>query len=278
MKNKILWLSLVVFVIILILASLTRKKKSIEQIPEETPVQVVEKNEVQRRWDMEKRIKSIDYAQYVKEALSVYFSSINSLSEVWYCPDSLKEKHGNALTMLVEARGFVNGKPKSFPKGKYHFYFKFCVEENNEDVLSSILHNTVSISHPGEGGDYIYLDGDSAKAQERNQRRKEWEKKKAEAAKAETVENDRNFMINGIRVQLDRKEGASLVFICSKELTAKQILAAIEKIGPSYGANMIQFCDDKYHFADYVYSTECIIFKGSNVIYKVIDGKPVRAN
>ena len=83
--------------------------------------------------------------------------------------------------------------------------------------------------------------------------------------------------MDGINVVYDKIDGASYIYKSDQQLTPKQIVKAIDKIG-SNGMNMIQFNIGSTHYADFVYSTQCIIYKSSHDIYKVVNGKPVRAN
>ena len=93
----------------------------------------------------------------------------------------------------------------------------------------------------------------------------------------EAAKKRMEFTIDGINVKYAYNEGKSYVYKSSKQLSSEQIVQAIHNIGGN-GMNMIQFRDAYEHYADYVYSSQCIIYKNSGTIYKVINGKPIRAN
>lgn len=110
-----------------------------------------------------------------------------------------------------------------------------------------------------------------------DQKRKRAEEAMKKKEEIERAKKRMKFSIDGINVEYAYNEGKSYVYKSSKQLSAEQIVQAIHNIGGN-NMNMIQFRDAYGHYADYVYSTQCVIYKSSGVIYKVINGKPVRTN
>ena len=73
------------------------------------------------------------------------------------------------------------------------------------------------------------------------------------------------------------KEGNSLVFTSTRELTPDEIADAVQNKIESEGVNMIQFCSGSKSMLTMFIKLKCIIFvKYPDKIYKIIDGSAVR--
>ncbi len=292
--NKVFWVFLVVVVAIIIAISQFASKgaKTTKQVPETTELSPVDswKEEYERERALEDTIKATDYTDVLKEFLSEYFVRIDaitdiSISKTWgdnngKWSENEVEKVNDVFMYPLDIRGYVYGKPSHLPKtvskgGKYYLFVIEGIVAENQIKSPSLDKNSVCISaqpHAEDVFQFIYYKGENVDSI--NNAHAEYVKRK-EAEK--NREDDTKFKVDGIRVVYDKIDGASYIYKSDQQLTPKQIIKAIDKIGPN-GMNMIQFNIGSTHYADYVYSTQCIIYKSSHDIYKVVNGKPVRAN
>ena len=287
--NKVFWICLIAFLVcICVISLLARKERRTEPKLSLADSIIIESK---REHAFEKKIEEADYTELLKDSLTEFFTRIDAIMEISIYKskdDNLKDnkikKVDDVLLYPLDIQGHIYGKPKKLPKtvakgGKYYSFSITGSVAENKIEFPCLDKTSVRIwARPNREGklDLIYFRGEDVDSV--NIRYIEWyiERKKEEEEK-KNKEDDTRFKVDGIQVVYDTIEGASYVYKSYGELTPKQIIKAIEKIGPN-GMNMIQFNIGDTHYADYVYSTQCIIYPSTHDIYKVVNGKPVRAN
>lgn len=268
-KYKGFIISFIIVALIIVASYLDSNKSDSSYSP---PTKHV-KSEYAITTEMKEKITPDYLENIVKEIVVPHFETIDSIRYAHPEPEKisrdLKIKYKewcNEYHAWIGLCGWVYGKAKSSSKQRYYFSIYDNITNKNIDNPYVDLKRELKIHDDNDI--YIYYKGeDIIKA---NEDHKKWkDDKKKEDAK-------RDFKIDGIRVKYSYQCGASYVYVSEKELTPQQVLKAINQIGENK-VNMIQFCVENIHYADYVYSTQCIIYKGSGDIYKVINGKPVKA-
>lgn len=210
-------------------------------------------------------------------ALKPYFEHIDSINIplTKYDREGLVEKmifdySKDEYYAIIKVYGEIIGGKSDFSNERL-FKYRFT------DTLYSSKINTYEARHQrlvidDWNGNTVYPLQD---AYDQKRRRAEEAMKKKE--EMERAKKRMEFTIDGIRVKYAYNEGKSYVYKSTKQLSSEQIVQAIHNIGGN-NMNMIQFHDVYGHYADYVYSTQCIIYTSSHDIYKIVNGKPVRAN
>ena len=236
--------------------------------------------------EMKKKITTEYLNSIVEQVLEPQFASINeirhdtNLEKIAQTIEFKKGSFDEFYYANLILNGVVNG--TLYPSNTKRYRFSIVgriTEKNINDPFEDLKHALVIFD---ENKEFVYYKGEDVAEANKNQ--KEFEKKmqeeirKDEAKKREEEkrkEAGRIFSIDGIKVFFAFQEGTSYVYRTSKELKPEQIVRAINKIG-EYD-NVIQFYVDDTHYADYVYGTKCIIFMSTGNIYKIVNGKLVKA-
>lgn len=176
---------------------------------------------------------------------------------------SLNKENNYYISVVVSgiASGVLNGVDSD-----YSFYLYGDIPENLADK-KEFDNNGYNLSLK-KNGVFVYSNKEDINTlnKERNESLKQGEELRK-----------KDFMIGKTKVRFDGKEGSSLRYTSTRELTPDEIADAVQNKIESDGVNMVQFyiVSDKY--ADYVYKTQCIIFvKYPDKIYKIIGGRPVK--
>lgn len=176
---------------------------------------------------------------------------------------SLDKENNYYVSVVVggNVRGVLDG-----VDSVYSFYLYGRIPENSA-FLKEFDENGYNLSLK-LNGTFVYSNKEDVDA---------LNKEKTEHFKQSEEMRKKDFFIGETKVRYDGKEGNSLVFTSTRELTPDEIADAVQNKIESEGVNMIQFCSGSEKYADYVYQTQCIIFvKYPDKIYKIIDGSAVR--
>ena len=180
----------------------------------------------------------------------------------------------NEYYAIIEINGNAyNSKAIVRDDGPYRFYYTDTIYESKVndfevrlDTLEIIDNHLYHIYPTNIDDELIHARKRTA---EETRKAKEAEKKKQQQ------NSSTSFDVDGIHVKFKKYDGNSFVFETNNILNADQVVKAIKRIG---NGNMVQFYKGNNHYADYVYSTQCIIYKNTDVIYKVVNGTPIKAN
>lgn len=211
-----------------------------------------------------------DYlAKYSKEILKPHFDKIDSI-KIWPTSPDIEwlifDYSKNEYYVVFRASGDVVSGVSHYSEGSF-FEFNF-VDTLYESKIDEKEVRLQKLQIYDNNKDRIYpIETDFSEL-----KRKE-EAKAREEARKKQQKNGNSFYVDGIHIKFKKYEGNSFVFETSNILNAEQVVKAIKQIG---NGNMVQFYKGDNHYADYVYSTQCIIYKNTGTIYKVINGNPVK--
>ena len=224
----------------------------------------------ERKKNLETKINENDCKEITNSALQ---SVLKNLREVSY-ESVLKgvqedihnfNKENNLYVQIVvsgSAKGIFNG-----IDSLYYFYLYGRIPEDLADK-KEFDENGYNFSLKSINGLFVYSNKENIES---------LNKAKIESQKQSEEMKKKDFFIGKTKVRYDGKEGNSLVFTSSRELTPDEIADAVQNKIESEGVNMIQFYSSSEKYADYVYKTQCIIFvKYTDKIYKIIGGSAVK--
>ena len=223
----------------------------------------------ERRANLETKISEKDCKEITNNALQVV---LGNLREIIY--DNVShgveediynsDKDNNYYISVVvsgTAKGVLNG-----VDSVYSFYLYGRIPENLVDK-KDFDDNGYNLSLK-QNGNFVYSNKEDINA---------LNKDRIESLKKGEEMRKKDFMIGKTKVRFDGKEGNSLIYTSTRELTPDEIAGAIQNNIKAEGISMIQFYSGSDKYADYVYKTQCIIFvKSSDEIYKVIGESAVR--
>lgn len=254
-----------------------------KQAPKQTSIKSKPKSEKEKKEEFKERLKPEYIRTIVSELLTPHFKTIDTIVYDKEPEDIQKYSYPyyDVITKVVKGdvrlEGTVYGTAKVKSKPPYKFETRGEVIYNKKMETSDFIKN---LQIKDANDEFIYYEGMDLLEANRNYLVRKIAKQNDDLKKKEEIERAKKkmkFSIDGINVEYAYNEGKSYVYKSSKQLSSEQIVQAIHNIGGN-GMNMIQFRDAYEHYADYVYSTQCIIYKSSHDIYKVENGKPVRAN
>lgn len=225
----------------------------------------------ERKANLEAKISENDCKEFASKALHTILKDLRDIKyddillgvqENHY--DFLNKDNNLYMQIIVSghAQGIFNGKDST-----YLFVFHGRIPEVLADN-KEFDEDGYSLSLKSGDGFFIYDNKEDIDSL--NNSIIETHKKVEEMAK-------KDFMIGKAKVRFEGKEGNSLKYKSTKELTPDEIADAVQNKIESEGANMIQFFYGSDKYADYVYKTQCIIFvKYPDKIYKIIGGRPTK--
>ena len=223
----------------------------------------------ERKANLEAKISEADCKEITNKALQDVLNELRDIKYDNVLHGVVEDIHGISkdnnyyISVVVSgiAKGVLNG-----VNSEYSFYLYGQIPENLADK-KEFDDNGYNLSLK-QNGTFVYSNKEDINTlnKERNESLKQGEELRK-----------KDFMIGKTKVRFDGKEGSSLRYTSTRELTPDEIADAVQNKIESDGVNMVQFyiVSDKY--ADYVYKTQCIIFvKYPDKIYKIIGGRPVK--
>ena len=225
----------------------------------------------ERKASLEAKISENDCKEFASKALQTILKDLKDIryddillgvQENYH--DFLNKDNNLYMQIIVSghAQGIFNGTDST-----YLFVFHGRIPEALADK-KEFDEDGYSLSLKSRDGFFIYDNKEDIDSL--NNSIIETHKKVEEMAK-------KDFMIDKAKVRFDGKEGNSLKYTSTRELTPDEIADAVQNKIESEGANMIQFYSGSGKYADYVYKTQCIIFvKSPDKIYKIIGGRPTK--
>ncbi len=221
----------------------------------------------ERKNNLENKISDNDCKEITNDALQAVIKDLkdvkfeNITHGVEEDIHSINAEDNLYISVVVrgDAKGILNGEDSI-----YSFYLYGRIPESLADKKQfdsdgynlSLKKNDV----------YVYSNKDDVDA---------LNKEKIESQKIAEELRKKDFIVGGTKVRFDRQDGNTLFYNSPRELTPDEIADAVQNKIESDGVNMIRFYSGSEEFADYVFSTKCIIYvKYPDKIYKIIGGSP----
>lgn len=271
MKDKrklFVYFSIIISFFIIVVLSLLYYNNIVAKKEQEEKVRLHKEKDKEMR-----KVLTKEYiVNYSKAVLDTYFESIDSISLLSFGTITVIKKTDfdfkrKEYYSTVYVSGNVEGKTKVPSISPYRFMFEdsiFDSEINSPDVTPEKLYIS-------DVNNYHVYPMDDIVSYNMHQE----QKKSNEELKKKMRNNHVNFLIDNVKVKFKKYEGESYIFESSQVLDPNQIVKAIKQIGDG---KVVQFYMGKNHYADFVYSTNCIIYNESHRIYKVMEGEPKTVN